>query len=79
MLLLSLSLNITDDVMKSVLGNVPVHFFTIHILVLQIFTGKYIGNYSTNFIHEKYFLGKDTGDTSFISALYNSIIHSVFL
>ena len=80
MLLLSLSLNITDDVMKSVSGNVPVHFFTIHILVLQIFTGKYIiGNYSPNFIHEKYFLGKDTEDTSFISALYNSIIHSVFL
>ena len=58
--------------MKSVSGNVPVHFFTIHILVLQIFTGKYIVNYSPNFIHEKYFLGKD--ETQALFQLYTILL-----
>ena len=46
------------DVMKSVSGNVPVHFFTIHKLVLQNFTGKYIVNSPHTMFRKKNFLGK---------------------
>ena len=46
------------DVIKSVSVNVPVHFFTIHKLVLQNFTGKYIVNYPHTMFRKNLFLGK---------------------